>query len=159
MGISTGRDLVRATRLIVAGIVIGAAVGGGLYLYAWNYKPRYTASLPFRVLAPVAPIGAAGSGVSASTAADTGFVIRSQEVLFREDAFLAEILKDEQFRKDPNKPKEAKATSQWLQENGADPKRLKKDLVVVPDTEAGMFELRMTAKDPGEAAWISTTIS
>ena len=60
-------------------------------------------------------------------------------MLFEQDTFLNEIMKDDDFRKDHAQPDNTSAKTPWLMEHGADPVELKKYRKVVTHLNAGAF--------------------
>lgn len=142
----------RYTWLLIAGAVLGAGASWGGYEYESRYDARYTAHIPFQILAPQPPIGSGEqNSIIQFTSEDTAQVIHRQEVYFQGENFLKEIMASEEFHPvDPvtGKPGE----SAWLAEHKTDVMYyIKRDLTVVPRINAGTFEVTMTAKKPEEA--------
>ncbi len=141
--------LKRFAAVLAAGVVVGVLVGAGSFGYVWKYRPRYTAVIPFYIKPPDQASSNAGVNL-AFVNDDSERLIRQQMRLFDQEAFLMEVLKDEEFRRDP-KNADPKFTTPWIMEHGHDPQQLKEDLRIVPYFASATFELHMTCADPAEA--------
>jgi hypothetical protein len=132
--------------LPLLGAILGAGIALAVSAISEANNPRFVASVPFQVLPPSEPI--TRENLPDLNKDDVPQVIHRQLFMFRQDAFLRDVLASAEFHPD-DKPNRECA---WLAANKLNPLRaLKRDLVVVPDLDAASFEVRMTTPDPVES--------
>ncbi len=143
----------RFALLLTLGTIAGALIGTGLFLYTVRYEPRYTASVPYRIMPKRQQVGREMNFDFGQNSEEVALLIHQQQVLFQQDAFLEEVLHSPAFHTDPSDPNTSgNGESGWLRDNKKDVMTsLKRDLRIVPRVNAGVFEITMTAKDPFES--------
>jgi hypothetical protein len=129
--------------------LLGGAFGvGTAFIGAAMVYPRYVARVPFQVLPPPGAISAEPPHYVTINGVEMDRVICRQQLFWQQDAFFSDVLASPEFHPQDKPNQECR----WLAANRLDPlKAIKRDLVLLPDAEAWGFEVRMTARDPGDA--------
>ncbi|HUO09585.1 MAG TPA: polysaccharide biosynthesis tyrosine autokinase [Phycisphaerae bacterium] len=143
---------------VAGGTVLGTIVASGIWLFMRVYYPRWSASVAYQVLSPQGSLAARPDQAQAMTDSQeevSQFIQRQLKYVMKDDV-LQKAMDQDAFRNDPvtGQP------SRWMVEHPTDRKRyLRKDLVVEPFVNAGVFQLTMTASDPNEAARLVNVIA
>ncbi len=161
-GVPDAPDLLAVLRRhswsIVGGTILGTVICAGLWAYMRYTQPRWSASVAYQVLPPTIPLQSkADQFQSASdTQEEVGQFIQRQLKYVMKDDVLQKAMDQDAFRTDPGNGQ----PSRWMVQHPTDRKRyLRKDLLVEPFVNAGVFQLTMTCSDPGEAARLVNVIA
>ena len=148
----------RYTLYIVAGSLFGLVASGALWAYMRYYHARWSASVAFQVLPPQRQLQSKNDQTenSTDTQEEVAQFIQRQLKYVMTDDVLQKAMDQDSFRTDPNTGQ----PSRWMIQHPADRKRyLRKDLVVEPFVNAGIFQFTMTTDDPNEAARLVNVIA
>ena len=148
----------RHTWYILGGTALCTLLCFGVWLWMLHYHPRWSASVSYQVLPPHGSLQAKSDQVeslSDSQEEVAQFIQRQLKYVMKDDV-LQKAMDQDAFRTDPSSGQ----PSRWMVQHPTDRKRyLRKDLVVEPFVNAGVFQLTMTCGDPFEAARLVNVIA
>ncbi|MGN6367204.1 MAG: GumC family protein [Phycisphaerae bacterium] len=161
-GVPDAPDLLAVLRrykwYIATGTILATILATGLWVYMRRYHPRWSASVAFQVLPPRGSLQAQSNQLQTLTDTQeevSQFIQRQLRYAMKDDV-LQKAMDQDAFRTDPATGQ----PSRWMVEHPTDRKRyLRKDLVVEPYVNAGVFQFTMSCSDPVEAARLVNVIA